>query len=97
MVQTQVLLRAGDPLYELGMPVMHRMEDRFWAQTMIALAQRLGVADPAVQTRSVVMDPKRQWRRAGNVWHNAMARSVLQTVVPPRRNGKDRQDQPPAR
>jgi hypothetical protein len=84
VVQTQVLLRAGDPLYELGMPVMHRMEDRFWAQTMIALAKRLGMADPAVQTRSVVMDPKRQWRRAGNVWHNAMARSVLQTVIPAR-------------
>ena len=43
------------------------------------------MADPAVQTRSVVMDPKRQWRRAGNVWHNAMARSMLQTVVPIRR------------
>ena len=50
VVQTQVLLRAGDPLYELGMPVMHRMEDRFWAQTMIALGKRLGVVDPAVQT-----------------------------------------------
>ena len=99
MVQTQVLLRAGDPLYELGMPVMHRMEDRFWVQTMIALAQRLGVADPAVRTRSVVMDPKRQWRRAGNVWHNAMARSVLQTIVPPRREPGERQGpgQPAAR
>jgi hypothetical protein len=83
VVQTQVLLRAGDPLYELGMPVMHRMEDRFWAQTMIALGKRLGVADPAVQTRSVCLDPQRQWRRAGNVWQNSMARSVLQTVVPP--------------
>ena len=49
VVQTQVLLRAGDPLYELGMPVMHRMEDRFWAQTMIALGKRLGAAGPAVQ------------------------------------------------
>jgi Domain of unknown function (DUF1990) len=85
VVQVQVLFRAGDPLYELGMPVMHRMEDRFWAQTMIALARRLGVTDPAVQTRSAVLDPKRQWRRAGNVWHNAMARSVLQTVTPVRR------------
>jgi hypothetical protein len=85
VVQAQALLRAGDPLYELGMPVMHRKEDRFWVQTMTALAKRLGVADPAVQTRSVVMDSKRQWRRAGNVWHNAMARSVLQTVVPARR------------
>jgi hypothetical protein len=85
VVQVQALLRAGDPLYELGMPVMHRMEDRFWVQTMTALAKRLGVTDPAVQTRSVVMDPKRQWHRAGNVWHNAMARSVLQAVVPVRR------------
>ena len=96
VVQTQVLLRAGDPLYELGMPVMHRMEDRFWAQTMIALAKRLGVPDPAVQTRSVIMDPKRQWRRAGNVWHNAMARSVLQTVIPARHRRVRRPDDPPA-
>ena len=66
---------------------MHRMEDRLWIQTMTALARRLGVADPAVQTRSVVMDPKRQWRRAGNVWHNAMAFSVLQTVVSVCRRG----------
>jgi len=83
VVQTQVLLRAGDPLYELGMPLMHRMEDRFWVQTMIALGKRLGVADPAIQTRTVCVDPKRQWRRAGNVWQNSMARSVLQTVIPP--------------
>jgi hypothetical protein len=93
VVQTQVLFRAGDPFYELGMPVMHRMEDRFWVQTLAALARRLGVADPAVQTRSVVTDPKRQWRRAGNVWHNAMARSMLQTVVPVRRR---RNPSPPA-
>jgi hypothetical protein len=85
VVRTQVLLRAGDPLYELGMPVMHRMEDRFWVQTMTALAMRLGITEPAVQTRSLVLDSKRQWRRAGNVWHNAMARSVLQTLVPVRR------------
>jgi hypothetical protein len=61
---------------------------------MIALAKRLGVADPAVQTRSAVLDPKRQWRRAGNVWHNAMARSVLQTVIPPL--APSRRRQPPA-
>ena len=94
VVQTQVLLRAGDPLYELGMPVMHRMEDRFWVQTMTALAQRLGVTDPEVRTSSVVMDSKRQWRRAGNVWHNAMARSVLQTIVPPRRQSRQGQVAP---
>ena len=95
VVQTQVLLRAGDPLYELGMPVIHRMEDRLWVQTITALAKRLGAADPVVQTSSVVVDPKRQWRRAGNVWQNSMARSVLQTMIPPlaspgRRRSRDR-------
>jgi hypothetical protein len=89
VVQAQVLFRAGDPLYEMGMPVMNRMEDRFWAQTMTALAKRLGVADPAVQTRSAVLDPKRQWGRAGNLWHNAMARSVLQTLIPARRRARN--------
>jgi hypothetical protein len=83
VVQVQGLLRASDPLFELGMPVIHRMEDRFWAQTMIALARRLGMTEPAVQTRTVCMDPKRQWRRAGNVRHNSMARSVLQTLTSP--------------
>jgi hypothetical protein len=83
VVRAQGLLRASDPLFELGMPVIHRMEDRFWSQTMAALAQRLGVAEPAVQTRTVCLDPKRQWRRAGNVRHNSMARSVLQTVTSP--------------
>jgi hypothetical protein len=30
-VQTQVLLRANDPLYELAMPIaLQRVEDRFW-------------------------------------------------------------------
>jgi hypothetical protein len=85
VARVEGLLRASDPLFELGMPVIHRMEDRFWVQTMIALAKRLGVAEPTVQTRTVCLDPKRQWRRAGNVWQNSMARSVLQTVVPPRR------------
>ena len=84
VVQAQGLLRASDPLFEMGMPVIHRMEDKFWVQTMIALAKRLGVAEPAVQARTVCLDSKRQWRRAGNVWQNSMARSVLQTVAPRR-------------
>ena len=69
------------------------MRNYWHTVTFSYLARRLGVADPAVQTRSVVTDPKRQWRRAGNVWHNAMARSMLQTVVPVRRR---RNPSPPA-
>ncbi len=84
MVQTQVLMRANDPLYEISMTVAgHRMEDKFWAATLIALGQRLGVTDPQVQTRSTCVDSKRQWRHARNIWHNSMIRSVLQTIAAP--------------
>jgi hypothetical protein len=36
-----------------------------------------------VQTRTVCVDSKRQWRNARNIWHNSMVRSVLQTVAAP--------------
>jgi hypothetical protein len=82
-VQTQALMRASDPLYELAMPLMHRMEDQFWSQTMVALGTRLGVPDPSVQVTSTCVDSRRQWRHVRDVWHNAMIRSVLQTVADP--------------
>jgi hypothetical protein len=84
MVQAQVLMRANDPLYEISMILVgHRKEDKFWAATLTALGQRLGVRDPQVQTRSTCVDSSRQWRHARNVWHNSMIRSVLQTIAAP--------------
>jgi hypothetical protein len=83
-VQAQVLMRANDPLYELAMTFGgHRKEDVFWAQTLTALGQYLGVPDSPVTTRTVCVDSKRQWRHAGNVWHNSMIRSLLQTAAAP--------------
>jgi hypothetical protein len=83
-VQAQVLMRANDPLYELGMMAGgHRKEDVFWAQTLTALGRYLGAPDASVQTRTVCVDTRRQWRHAGNVWHNSMVRSLLQTVATP--------------
>jgi len=83
-VQAQVLMRANDPLYELGMTFGgHRKEDVFWAQTLTALGRYLGTDDATVTTRTVCVDSKRQWRHAGNVWHNSMIRSLLQTVATP--------------
>ena len=29
------------------------------------------------------MDNQRQWRHAKNIWHNAMLRSMLQTIATP--------------
>jgi hypothetical protein len=84
IVQAQVLMRANDPLYEISMIVAgHRKEDKFWAATLTALGQRLGIADPKVETRSTCVDSRRQWRHARNVWHNSMVRSMLQTLAAP--------------
>jgi hypothetical protein len=84
MVQAQVLMRANDPIYELGMMFGgHRKEDKFWTATLTALGQRLGVPNPVVEVRSTCVDSKRQWRHAGNIWHNSAVRSVFQTIAAP--------------
>jgi hypothetical protein len=82
VVQALVLMRANDPLYEIGMTFGgHRKEDKFWAATLTALGERLGLPEPKVDTKTTCVDSKRQWRHANNVWHNSMIRSVLQTLT----------------
>jgi hypothetical protein len=82
MIRAHVLMRANDPLYEIGMAFGgHSKEDRFWAQTLTALGTRLGVPDPQVETRSTCVDNRRQWKHAKNIWHNSMLRSMFQTLT----------------
>jgi hypothetical protein len=84
IVQALVLMRANDPLYEVAMTFGgHRKEDKFWVATLTALGERLGIQDPVVDTRTICVDTKRQWRHANNIWHNSMIRSVLQTLATP--------------
>jgi hypothetical protein len=84
MVQAQVLMRANDPIYEIGMTLGgHAKEDKFWAATLTSLGQRLGLPEPKVDTKSTCVDSKRQWRHARNIWHNSAVRSVLQTIAAP--------------
>jgi hypothetical protein len=99
--QVQVLLRANDPLYEIGMPiVVQRREDRFWQQTLFNLAKHLGVAEPQVTTASICVDRKRQWSHARNVWHNAGVRTAIYTLGAPlrvfRRAPRGGEDEPRA-
>lgn len=82
-VRIDVLIRASDPLYELAMPIVHRKEDRFWSHTLTALGERLGVKDVPVEITRMRVDPRRQWRHAGNVWQNALVRSAIQTLGAP--------------
>ena len=83
IVQTQVLIRPNDPIYDLGMPLMRFMEDRFWAATMRNLARRLGSDAQAVDIVSVIVDRKRLWRNAGNIRYNAGIRSTLHLLAAP--------------
>jgi hypothetical protein len=84
VVSVQILLRANDPIYEVAMALGGaRKEDRFWEQTLIALARHFGVADAAVARQRSCVDPHRQWRNARNVWQNAAIRSVAQSAVLP--------------
>jgi len=84
VVQAQVLMRASDPIYEIGMMLGgHRKEDKFWVATLRALGDRLGVPDAPITADNTCVDGKRQWRHAGGVWHNSMVRSVLQMIASP--------------
>ena len=83
VAQAQVLMRASDPLYEVGMTMGgHRQEDRHWEHTLRALAESFGV-EGEVATETVCVDRRRQWGNAGNVWHNAGIRSGMYTVAAP--------------
>ncbi|HEX2234969.1 MAG TPA: hypothetical protein VHK89_01730 [Actinomycetota bacterium] len=83
VAQAQVLLRANDPVYEVGMMLGgFRKEDVFWIHTLRKLAAHFGVeAEPEKQV--VCVDKKRQWKRAGNVRHNAAIRSGIYALGAP--------------
>lgn len=83
VAQAQVLMRAQDPLTELGLTLGgHRKEDAFWRATLRALAQRFdSPAEP--ETTVVCVERRRQWSRAGNLRHNSAFRSGLHTATSP--------------
>jgi hypothetical protein len=85
VAQAQVLMRASDPIFELGLALGgHRQEDRFWEATLAALADHFE-HDAEVDTQVVCVDKRRQWSKWGNVWHSAAIRSTLYTIGAPAR------------
>ncbi|MGH2558649.1 MAG: hypothetical protein ACRDJH_06265 [Thermomicrobiales bacterium] len=81
VAQVQALMRANDPVYEIGMTMMgHRRENAFWEATLGSLAKHFGLEQPEVETRTICIDDRRQWSKAGNVRHNAFIRSGIYTV-----------------
>jgi hypothetical protein len=83
VAQIEILLRASDPLYEIGLMFGgHLWEDEFWKGTLKNLATHLGAeGEPAVT--AAVLDRRRLWGNAGNVIHNGFIHSMVALVKRP--------------
>jgi hypothetical protein len=83
VAQVQVLMRAQDPLSEMGLAMGgHRMENKFWEQTLGNLAVHLGAPDGEVTTTVTCVDRRRQWSQAKNVRNSVAIRSTLHMLKP---------------
>lgn len=84
VAQAQVLMRASDPMYEVGLTLGgHKQEDRFWDQTLTKLAKHFGVRRPNVETQVLCVEKRRQWKNAKNIWYNAAIRSTMYSLLHP--------------
>ncbi len=84
VAQVQPLIRAGDPLYELGLRfgIGHRIEDSFWHQTLKNLAAHFGAQGDVNQTNTL-LDSKVRWSAVTNDWNNAAVRTILHRLTAP--------------
>lgn len=87
--QVQVLIRANDPFYDLMLPVYgQRAEDAVWTHTLRALAAHFG-ATGSVSIERAIVDRRRNWSEAKNIWQNAAIRSgIYMALVPLRWMGR---------
>lgn len=81
--QIRILIRTSDPLFELGWPVLRRGEDVMWRGVLRTVAARHGVTGGEIHDETQCLDPRRQWKNAGNIRHNALIGSVLHMVTAP--------------
>jgi hypothetical protein len=83
VIQIQPLLRASDPIYEMGVRIGFAfwMEDRFWHTTLRNLAAYFGSKEVGVEQKNVMIDRRVQWSEAKNVWHNAAIRTAVYMPV----------------
>jgi hypothetical protein len=85
VVQCQVLMRAPDPLAELGLNFGgHKAEDRQWVHTLTALGSHFGLT-ATVDASTACVDPRRNWSQAKNILHNAGIRSLMYSLSAPAR------------
>ena len=82
--QIQALIRANDPLYELGARVglVHSMEDAHWHAVLTNLALHFGVQGTVTQA-NVIVDPRLQWSQFSNVRQNAAIHTGIYLALSP--------------
>lgn len=81
--QVQVLIRANDPFYDVMLPIYgQRAEDEMWTKTLRALGAHFG-ATGDVTIRRAVVDRRRNWSEAKNIWQNAAIRSGFYMFAAP--------------
>lgn len=84
--QVQVLIRANDPFYDVMLPIYgQRMEDAIWTHTLRALAAHLGATPGEVSVERILVDRRRNWSQAKNIWQNAAIRSGIYMLLAPLR------------
>jgi len=83
VARVEVIMRASDPLYEVGMPLGgHRHENRFWKASLVALAKSYGVeAEPDMAMDC--LDSHRKWVNATNIVDNAFLHTITYLVARP--------------
>src|SRR5439155_26658633 len=75
--QVQGLIRAQDPMYEVGMILGGKgAEDRMWLHVLKQLAAHFGVETRPTVER-VVVDTRRHWEHWRNIKKNAAIRSGM--------------------
>lgn len=85
--QVQLLIRANDPFYDLMLPIYgQRAEDEIWTHTLRALAQHLGAPVGEVSVERALVDRRRNWSEAKNIWQNAAIRSGMYMAAAPLRS-----------
>lgn len=77
IIEVIALLRAGDPLFELGFHLgAAAQEDSFWNYTLKALAREFQTNGQVEQVARCI-DSHMQWSAWRNIWYNAAIRSGL--------------------
>ncbi len=81
VVQIQSLGRASDPVYEVGFRLFgSTAQEKIWSHVLRSLAASFGVRG-RVELEKTCVDPKLQWPRILNLWHNASLRSVVYVTL----------------